>query len=926
MTTHSIDVRIADGATNTFSVNFSLGFLSRSNVQVFVDGEVDGQGTPVPRDFTWLSDSLITVSGATIPADTRVDIVRTVSKTALFNNFEDGDPLIEKNIDGSLTQLIHLVHEVLDGRFGTFVQDIAFEGSGHRIRNMLDPLEGGDGVNLSYLNTRLGDLLASINTGGGGGAADPLLLSSGAVAQPTYSFGNSTNSGMYYDPASQSVKVGSNGREGLAVRSDGDVSLGQNIEGNEALRVISTDGSPVRLEVFPSTTAGGAGRIKAHDGSSTLTNVGIDLQPVGLGNVRIGGMSYLGSDVTASPFSMKNDGSSDCSQKLRDMQTAGHLTILFPPGAYRFDTPVVLLPGTRLIGAGKHLTTIEAGGAYWVQSTRTPAAPYDWSRTQVTGFHIEMTTGGIQFNGHECHASQLLFSGGAAGAWCIELNASNECTVTDVSGGYGGGTWELLANGIRWAAQDTTGDLFGNQRTVNYGDGTISQVEFKGKGAGWIGIELDHESTDASLGVINNITITRAQLQAPAPGAAADTIAAGSVYAYLNSYGLKMHRASRNTIIGVDVEGTHFGMFVEGTSADAFSTGACRNNAFLGCQCFNSTVPFSGADDSGDMVNVGSNLIMGGQGTGPLQPVGVGSTDFTGRRGPGDMFSPGAIWFARPNNGIYKGFVRYGEDECFYFGQDYQHTGKIYDGMPKSRTPQKAFGIRVGHSANEAHLFRPSGFSTGEESRIKIGNGQNFTMGHAGTIAPLHRVEIADPLYLTQWTGALPTIYGSNVPGLIVNVADSSPIGTGQYFNGPGLYVNVFENGAQSWQPLRPKPGYGRMQKGRSGDAYSIDRLWAGKINEFNRLAASGSITITCPADVILAEEANPAAGNSTSFEFKVRLAADNTINFVAGTGVLLYGPNSLTTDTTVSFNVPGMIITGHYVRTGAGTAEIYFE
>ena len=84
--------------------------------------------------------------------------------------------------------------------------------------------------------------------------------------------------------------------------------------------------------------------------------------------------------------------------------------------------------------------------------------------------------------------------------------------IANVSGGYGGGEtgYDLHANGIRVYATDAEGES-----TVNYGDGTIQEVSLKGDRPGWVGIRLEHLSTNQSLGSINNMLLSRVQCQAP---------------------------------------------------------------------------------------------------------------------------------------------------------------------------------------------------------------------------------------------------------------------------------------------------------------------------------------------------------------------------------------------------------------------------
>ena len=126
----SINTPIGDGSTTQFAVNFVNGIFSRDNVTVFVDGEVDGLGDPVPRAFTWLSDGLIELSGAAPAAGVVIRIRRIMFKDAPIVDYEDGEILIEATLDKSNDQLINLIQEMLDGfGFENIQTDINLNGN-----------------------------------------------------------------------------------------------------------------------------------------------------------------------------------------------------------------------------------------------------------------------------------------------------------------------------------------------------------------------------------------------------------------------------------------------------------------------------------------------------------------------------------------------------------------------------------------------------------------------------------------------------------------------------------------------------------------------------------------------------------------------------------------------------------------------------
>src|SRR5690242_10224384 len=114
---NSIIIRLGNGVTNQFSINFTLGLLNRSDVTCRVGNEVDGLGDPVYRTINWINDGLVTISGAIPGNGVAVTFTRTVSKSTLVHDYTDGSAIDEQNLDQSNLQLMMAIHEVLDGRF-----------------------------------------------------------------------------------------------------------------------------------------------------------------------------------------------------------------------------------------------------------------------------------------------------------------------------------------------------------------------------------------------------------------------------------------------------------------------------------------------------------------------------------------------------------------------------------------------------------------------------------------------------------------------------------------------------------------------------------------------------------------------------------------------------------------------------------------
>ena len=111
----STNTYIYAGGSQTFTVNFALGFIQRSDVKVRVNGAVDGAGDPVYSAFDWIDDSNITII-ATLTVGDSILIERTVSKTELKVNFAANADVTPSNLDLSAKHGLMLYQELVDGR------------------------------------------------------------------------------------------------------------------------------------------------------------------------------------------------------------------------------------------------------------------------------------------------------------------------------------------------------------------------------------------------------------------------------------------------------------------------------------------------------------------------------------------------------------------------------------------------------------------------------------------------------------------------------------------------------------------------------------------------------------------------------------------------------------------------------------------
>lgn len=145
--------------TNSFALNFPLGYLDEDHITARVNDEVDGAGDPVYRTITFLTEGTVSVSGDLTNGDA-VEFERTVPNDELIHDYADNAVLIEENLDTSLKQAIMLVHQVLDGRFASFEEDIDL--GGNKMINVADGVADTDAANVRQLNETVSTVAASV--------------------------------------------------------------------------------------------------------------------------------------------------------------------------------------------------------------------------------------------------------------------------------------------------------------------------------------------------------------------------------------------------------------------------------------------------------------------------------------------------------------------------------------------------------------------------------------------------------------------------------------------------------------------------------------------------------------------------------------------------------------------------------------------
>jgi len=658
--------------------------------------------------------------------------------------------------------------------------------------------------------------------------------------------------------------------------------------------------------------------------------------------------------------------------------------VAFGPGLFRFAAVQSVPPGSRVFGIGVDITVIDAEGALWLDLQRNAdgtAGTLDWCRSHVSHLSVRMDRGGIKGFGHEIRIHDVNFYGGkgrantAEGAdpqhWCIDLRASNECYIANISGGYGGGPFELYANGIRFWAADVA-----DERNVNYGDSLLQEISLKGSDViDWIGIQLMSESTHPVFGAFNNMVLSRTQFQAPSPGGIIIdpgdgvtplTVPTGSTHSWKGSIAYRFHNVRKCSFICLNGESAETFVRITGYKGGVsndlvdgvpvpsdppvgYGQGrTSRDNVWIGCQALNNGVNWSDSNGTGqDLIHpaytdgtVGWNTVSGGFGIAPRLPNPANGSYDSGLAANEDapasvndsFLPPGNLWWSRPGSSNPALAMRLTDDEALYISSLKQETDRPWSTTVKYRSPHSTLGIRVGHAQREGHIFMPQGMGMDppREARIKIGNGPDFELSGGLAIGPLQRVEIADPLWLTPLSespglgGGLPhaMIHAAVPAALGVATPETSPV----WWTGPGLYASIDdrEDGGASyvggWAPLTIRPGFTVAQLNRTGETYTLSRNDAGKLATYNRATLQ---TVTIPAGLVRDDE---SLGNvhRGALRFRLRAEGDGGLRFVAGTGVTLYGAAVIGGEVTA--REKGSIVQLDYVRTGVGTAAVYVD
>ena len=156
MANTTIRTYTGDGATTIYPIDFTLGYISREYVFVYLTGDT----FVTELDYTWLNNSQIELT--TAPAvGIEFNIRRVVPRNELVNDFVDGAILREKNLDDSFKQTLMALEEIGDGfatASGDFIINSDLDMRGFRIKNLPAPSNPTDPLRLQDAGLISGDI------------------------------------------------------------------------------------------------------------------------------------------------------------------------------------------------------------------------------------------------------------------------------------------------------------------------------------------------------------------------------------------------------------------------------------------------------------------------------------------------------------------------------------------------------------------------------------------------------------------------------------------------------------------------------------------------------------------------------------------------------------------------------------------------
>ena len=463
-------------------------------------------------------------------------------------------------------------------------------------------------------------------------------------------------------------------------------------------------------------------------------------------------------------------------------------------------------------------------GAFQVDAS----AAGDWNRSAVSGMTIRMAKGGIRAHGHEFRATNLLFAGGTAPSRpgrprrLVHRSArrQRERAARDP-----GRLWRRGGPpppGQRHPAglQHALGQL---RRRPAAGD--LDQ-------AGRAPTPWPCCSRATAPGLINNVLLSRVQVNAPQGGTGITPLA--------GTNGIKLWNAARIVCLLCDVEVVDVS-FEEYSESQGGTAGACANNSYVGCFVhYPGTAAYK--DSNGTFTrSVIRTSFFGCDNLGPL-PVGNVAGD-GGRAQDGDLVAPG-FWvcdqYRQPSIQL-----RSRDKDVLLITSDQKGAAQANaDGHPSQGAPYR--GLLIEHSSKQStKITRPvangaldpdDGTTPLVDVRLELGNGEGDARGE------LARVQVNDPLYLRPRT----TQPVRPLDGLVWYATNQAAVpATGEYWLGTGLYARINSGDAVPVAVTR-----GAVPERERNVSFTASAADFGKIHRVNN---GGEVTVTVPAGLVAA-------------------------------------------------------------------------
>lgn len=141
--------RVGDGSTTVYDVAFDLGYIRKSYVFVYLEGnEVSNQ-----LAYTWVNDTQVELL-APLAVGVKFSIRRIVPRNQPVNDYESGAILREDNLDDSFVQSLMILEEIEDGYLageGSLFIDSDIDMKGNRVINSVPAVNSADLVTLGQM-------------------------------------------------------------------------------------------------------------------------------------------------------------------------------------------------------------------------------------------------------------------------------------------------------------------------------------------------------------------------------------------------------------------------------------------------------------------------------------------------------------------------------------------------------------------------------------------------------------------------------------------------------------------------------------------------------------------------------------------------------------------------------------------------------